>query len=328
MYCKECGEKIVDNSKFCVYCGISLVKESACSIPTFKKVEENIDSLVDNISRNIRKKEMAKYGRLESVDDKDINRVLFSLFGRIAEPLSIYERNVVKLEEDEVEKHSLWRLLLPPNPKLLFHFTMLFLIVGFIFIFIYTRPTVSKKHYQEWSSLTQEEQDKYIDYETYLTYQSPGFAFIEGGEGSNIDQFLIGCVGKAIAFWIVLWMKQIIIFVIRFRQLSKEIKQIRYVLPKMEEQLIPLIMYVPPAYRTSDALFYFWESWQNSRIDNLKEAVLAYDTQNRHMQVMTKFEHLEQTIIDVGEQIVMALEGISNQISSFQDEVFYLHMFK
>ena len=37
------------------------------------------------------------------------------------------------------------------------------------------------------------------------------------------------------------------------------------------------IAFVPPAYRTSDALSYFVKAYHNSRVDNLKEAVNAYE---------------------------------------------------
>ena len=37
------------------------------------------------------------------------------------------------------------------------------------------------------------------------------------------------------------------------------------------------IVFVPPAYRTSDALSYFVKAYHNSRVDNLKEAVNAYE---------------------------------------------------
>ncbi len=56
-------------------------------------------------------------------------------------------------------------------------------------------------------------------------------------------------------------------------------------LPKLEDslqwqvsQIREVIMFVPPKYRFSEALRYFVESYSNSRIDNLKEAVNSFDT--------------------------------------------------
>lgn len=56
-------------------------------------------------------------------------------------------------------------------------------------------------------------------------------------------------------------------------------------LPKLEDslqwqvgQIRDVIMFVPPKYRFSEALRYFVESYSNSRIDNLKEAVNSFDT--------------------------------------------------
>lgn len=56
-----------------------------------------------------------------------------------------------------------------------------------------------------------------------------------------------------------------------------------------------LLQFVPPKYRSSNALSYFVESYQNSRVDNLKEAVNAYDTYYfRKQTVQIQEQILEQ----------------------------------
>ena len=85
-----------------------------------------------------------------------------------------------------------------------------------------------------------------------------------------------------------------------------------------------LLQFVPTKYRSSNALSYFVESYQNSRVDNLKEAVNAYDTyyfrkqtvqiqeqileqEQRNAQVLARIEYNQLCMMD-------QLDGIRNDI--------------
>ena len=70
------------------------------------------------------------------------------------------------------------------------------------------------------------------------------------------------------------------------------------------------IAFVPPAYRTSDALSFFVRAYHNSRVDNLKEAVNAYEM---HMEA-------EQTRALLKEQINI-LQDIQFQNAIMLDEL-------
>lgn len=68
------------------------------------------------------------------------------------------------------------------------------------------------------------------------------------------------------------------------------------------------IAFVPPAYRTSDALSYFVKAYHNSRVDNLKEAVNAYEMHleaehtrsllHQQIEVLTNIQFQNAIMID------------------------------
>lgn len=70
------------------------------------------------------------------------------------------------------------------------------------------------------------------------------------------------------------------------------------------------IAFVPPAYRTSDALTFFVRAYQNSRVDNLKEAVNAYEM---HMEA----EHTRSLI----KEQIKVLQDIQFQNAIMLDEL-------
>ena len=59
------------------------------------------------------------------------------------------------------------------------------------------------------------------------------------------------------------------------------------------KEIAPLIKYCPPAYRTSEALTYFVDSYINSRVSTLKEAVKEYDALNRHEEICSSLQNIE-----------------------------------
>ena len=70
------------------------------------------------------------------------------------------------------------------------------------------------------------------------------------------------------------------------------------------------IAFVPPAYRTSDALSFFVRSYHNSRVDNLKEAVNAFEM---HMEA----EHTRSLL----KEQIKVLQDIQFQNAIMLDEL-------
>lgn len=97
--------------------------------------------------------------------------------------------------------------------------------------------------------------------------------------------------------------------------------------PELERQVSRIknaIQFVPPKYRFSDALRYFVDSYSNSRVDNLKEAVNAYDTNyfrslsvRMQQQMMGQLQQNTQLLQDI------AFQQLANarQLSSIQEDI-------
>ncbi|MCM1259251.1 MAG: hypothetical protein NC307_15600 [Roseburia sp.] len=89
-------------------------------------------------------------------------------------------------------------------------------------------------------------------------------------------------------------------------------------LPKLEDslqrqvsQIREVILFVPPKYRFSEALRYFVESYSNSRIDNLKEAVNSFDTYYFRSQSL----QMQREILEIQQENSLLLQAIAyNQL--------------
>ena len=77
------------------------------------------------------------------------------------------------------------------------------------------------------------------------------------------------------------------------------------------------ITFVPPAYRNSDALTYFVNAYQNSRVDNLKEAVNAYEA---HLEAEKTRSLLHQQI-DALTNIQFQNAIMINQLEALRSDV-------
>lgn len=63
--------------------------------------------------------------------------------------------------------------------------------------------------------------------------------------------------------------------------------------------LEPYLQYVPPAYRTSRALNYFVDSYINVRVENLSEAVKAYDNYVHQQKVQQEFRQVDARLKEI-----------------------------
>lgn len=63
--------------------------------------------------------------------------------------------------------------------------------------------------------------------------------------------------------------------------------------------LEPYLQYVPPAYRSSHALGYFVDSYINVRVENLSEAVKAYDNYVHQQNVQQGFKQIDARLREI-----------------------------
>lgn len=85
-----------------------------------------------------------------------------------------------------------------------------------------------------------------------------------------------------------------------------------------------LLQFVPPKYRSSNALNYFVESYQNSRVDNLKEAVNAYDTyyfRKQTVQIQEQILEQEQRNAQAFERIEYHQLCMMNQLDGIRNDI-------
>lgn len=87
-------------------------------------------------------------------------------------------------------------------------------------------------------------------------------------------------------------------------ELSKSVAVFEQSIEKKIAELGDVVSFIPPQYRYSQALAFFVESYSNSKIDNLKEAVNLYDTHD-----------YRNKMLDSQAEIIDRLENISfNQL--------------
>ena len=70
---------------------------------------------------------------------------------------------------------------------------------------------------------------------------------------------------------------------------QKEIDELMPIVNSEMEDISEVACFIPPNYRYSDALDFFVEAYANSKVDNLKEAVNLYDT-NEYRQNMLDYQ--------------------------------------
>lgn len=89
-------------------------------------------------------------------------------------------------------------------------------------------------------------------------------------------------------------------------------------------QIREVIMFVPPKYRFSEALRYFVESYLNSRIDNLKEAVNAFDTyyfRSQTIQMQREMLEKQQENNELMQAIAYNQLCMMGQLGSIQRDI-------
>lgn len=89
-------------------------------------------------------------------------------------------------------------------------------------------------------------------------------------------------------------------------------------------QISEVIMFVPPKYRFSEALRYFVESYSNSRIDNLKEAVNAFDTyyfRSQTVQMQREMLEKQQENNELMQEIAYNQLCMMGQLGSIQRDI-------
>ncbi len=285
MFCPECGKEVVGSGKYCVNCGYKI--EGMTGIQN--QTEAN---LVDS-NRSTKSNTVRSYKEIENSEDINTTKQLFGIFKSLIAPV----REIEQLEEEKKSLNSRFTYCQPEKTVTgnmiakTIGYCALFFGIGFI-IFIIT-----------------------------ILFGSFGAMIV-----LCLDLLLPIPLGIIVGY--VLPKKA---NVEKEQQKANSLKEATERMPQLEareKQLItmiaPYITFCPPSYRTSDALIYFVDSYVNSRVSTLKEAVREYDALNRHMAVMAHLESFEYRLFsieqntarmaDEAERIADASERISRSL--------------
>lgn len=190
--------------------------------------------------------------RIETVKDPAVNKALFTLYGNLIEPLERIERTrgeIMRAQEAEAKTRGEVKLSMADVFSCAVSMYLKVFILSFIAIYILAH-------------------------------------FIETlGEMDILPALRMTAVIAAALSLVIAYAKNAgsVASQNRIRRARHEeaLDVLANLEPDLERQIDRIknvICFVPPSYRFSGALRYFAESYANSRVDDLKEAVNAYDT--------------------------------------------------
>lgn len=268
--------------------------------------------------QEIQSRPLTPISRIEAVDDPNVNNALFTLYGNLIEPLSNIETmmaiiSVAKQTKDECGTAVTYSRAETAAGALL-KIPKIFIILTVSIIIFY--GTVINWILEKFNP------PKILN--PILDPPLP-MAFLFFAIASVVISFATEFMKASSA--VAAKNKS------RKESYDKAIKTLAQVEPDLKQQVFQIkdvIRFVPPKYRFSDALRYFVESYTNSRVDNLKEAVNAYDTYHFRGQTLEVQQQLleqerrnSELLADIRyEQLV-----IMQQLDSIRDDVWLSSIF-
>lgn len=216
--------------------------------------------------------------RIEAVDDPKINKALFSIYEKLIVPFKKIEAKVARInnlqelieENKEYTKCSFERILY--FSKYIF-FPLL--IINIIIVSINMDNEILLRKFLPLEALFEFLIDNYDTTFLDLLYFAYCFLF----HPIFLSFFIIGIIVITVN----------IIHKFQNEKYQKEIDELMPIVNSEMEDISEVACFIPPNYRYSDALDFFVEAYANSKVDNLKEAVNLYDT-NEYRQNMLDYQ--------------------------------------
>lgn len=204
--------------------------------------------------------------RIEPVDDKEVNRALFSMYDSLIEPVKNIEADIDRINQNRNRIE---------NINIRSHHSIIKFIIVYIIIFALMTAyiTVIETGYEKAHDYSTRLQEKYRTWNDYYEVVNPSlYEFTHGLDAVMYPAYVSVAV---VIVWYVLERKK---DKEKIKVIEDSNKDIESVIARKVRAIEKEISFVPPKYRHSHALEYFVESYENSRINNLLEAVNAYDT--------------------------------------------------
>lgn len=298
--CEKCGAKISDNAVFCSGCGNKIKKKEEVTAQN-AAVKTTTGHEIGFRAREVSVESMAQAGinetafanRVESVDDLKLNDCLFTLYNKLIAPVKKIEQLTIAIEnkEFEIEAKKAYEDEKPSGSEYFVRFFISLFVVAFGGGLIYA------------------------------------IIVTNSSDSEAVDLVAKLLIWPAIIFLTIVPLKR------KYRKSSKKTR-LRYQnhdIPMLENEIkdyedqrnkIVLaikdyICYCPPAYRYSSALSYFVDSYSNTRVNNLQEAVRAFDEYKRSQDMMNAMKCIYSVLEDIRAEQIRTNE----QLASLQASV-------
>lgn len=258
---------------------------------------------------------LERTGRIQNAEDKDVNETLFGLYRKLINPVRDLEQKIAKQENNKIKIAEAKNARMITIGGVLKLAVVIFFIM-FIVNFALHEGIENKLHsaYEQQYSAQGGELDVY----DWIEKEHPIYAFMIT-QGYGFIEFLWKYFLVATIISIIDW---VVIEIVVKKASQKNINNLETENAELDIQISDSIsslrkymVFVPPAYRTSDALNYFAESYFNNRVDNLKEAVLLYDDykfkneslqgQREMIERLQSIEYTQLTIMDQLNDIIV-----------------------
>lgn len=233
--------------------------------------------------QEIQPKQRTFISRIESVTDTDVNNALFTLYGNLVEPLANIENMIATISVARKTQEECGTVISYSRPQTAFNALKKvprnFIIFSIFMIIIYS--TLGNWILNNFN--TPKILDLIIDppmTQAFVVFFIISTVLTFAMEFLNTS-YNVGEQNKT-----------------RKEEYDKATNIIAQWEPELKQQVHRIqetIQFVPPKYRFSAALSYFVEAYRNSQVDNLKEAVNAYETYYfRQLALETQQQLLEQ----------------------------------
>ncbi|SHI62379.1 zinc-ribbon domain-containing protein [Butyrivibrio fibrisolvens DSM 3071] len=299
-FCEKCGAIVSDNAGFCSACGNKIKKKEEVAVQN-AAVETKTGHKSGFRLREVSGASMAQAGinetdfanRVESVDNLSLNDCLFTLYNKLISPVKKIEQLTLAIENRQylIEAEKEYEGEKPSFSEYIVRFFIANFVVAFGGGLIYAIIVTNSSNQEA------------------------------------VDSVAKLLILPAIFFLTIVPLKN------KYRKSSRETK-LRYLnheIPMLENEIknyekqrneIVLaikdyICYCPPAYRSSSALSYFVDSYSNTRVNNLQEAVRAFDEYQRSQNMMNAMK----SVCSLLEEIKIQQVRTNEQLASLQASV-------
>lgn len=244
--------------------------------------------------QEIQPKQRTSVPRFESVNDPDVNRALFTLYNNLIEPLTDIENMVAAITSARKTQEKCGTVITYSRSqtaiKALRKSPLVFIFLT-VFMIIFYGTVIN------WI-LENYDTPKILD--PILDPPMP-------------EIFLVFAIISIIISFVVVFFWTASDVAVRNRDrreaYNKATDTISRLEPELKQQVFHIkdaIQFVPPKYRSSASLSYFVEAYSNSQVDNLKEAVNAYETYYFRRQTV----EIQQQMLEQVRKNGVLLEGI------------------